>query len=68
MTAPQVKNHRQPFRSKKSNRGSSLFSWAINAIVRNTNSLPKEYVLKHLREMGYPQVAKQVFIYIEDNK
>jgi hypothetical protein len=68
MEAPQPKDHRKPFRNKKSRRGSSLFSWAVDAIVRNVNPISKEYVLKHLREMGYPQVAKQVYIYIEDNK
>jgi hypothetical protein len=75
MEAPQVKNHRKPFREKSiSNRGTTrsrgagLFSWAVDAITRNVKPIPQELVLKHLREMGYPQVAKQVFVYIAENK
>jgi hypothetical protein len=68
MEAPQLKDHRKPFRNKKGRRGSNLFSWAVNAVVRNEKPLPLEYVLKHLREMGYPQVAKQVYVYVAENK
>jgi hypothetical protein len=47
MEAPQVKNHRKPFREKSiSNRGTTrsrgagLFSWAVDAITRNVKPIP----------------------------